>query len=83
MRLALAVVKAVGPRPRLWLTTVRVAGRTARAEWWRKPPFVPLPTADYVRFRMLTNYGDPAAVPTTADIVHYLAWCRAFPRARP
>lgn len=79
MKLAMATFKAVGPRPGLWLTAVRVVGRTARTGWWHKPPFLPLPAADYVRFRMLTNYGDAAAAPTTADIVHYLTWCRDFP----
>ena len=79
MKLLVAVVAAVAPRPRLWLTAIRVAGRTARTGWWRKPPFLPLPGADYVRFRMLTNSGDPEAVPTADEIVHYLMWCRDFP----
>lgn len=78
-RLVAAVVAAVLPRPALWPTAVRLMVRTARRGWWRKPPFLPLPSAEYVRFRMLTNYGDGAAVPTTDDIVHYLAWCRYWP----
>ncbi len=79
MRLLLAVVAAIAPRPGLWLAAIRMTGRTARTGWWRTPPFLPLPSAEYVRFRMLTNYGDPAAVPTAADIVYYVTWCRDFP----
>jgi len=79
VKLLVAVFAAVAPRPALWLTAIRVAARTARKGWWHKPPFLPLPGAAYVRFRMVTNYGDTAAIPTTADIVHYLTWCRDFP----
>ena len=31
---------------------------------------------------MLTNYGEADATPTAEDIVHYLSWCRDFPRDR-
>lgn len=79
MRLLLVSARAVLPRPRLWWPAVRLVLRTARAGWWRRPPFLPLPSREYVRFRMLTNYGDAGAVPTTDDVVHYLAWCRDWP----
>jgi hypothetical protein len=71
------VVRAVLARPRLWPTAVRLARRTARAGWWRRPPFVPLPSSDYVRFRLLTQYGDPEAVPVADDVVAYLEWVAA------
>ena len=31
--------------------------RLARPGWWRRPPFLPLPAPDYLRFRMETAYG--------------------------
>jgi hypothetical protein len=79
VRLLLPVIRAVLPRPRLWVPAARILARTARRDWWRRPPFLPLPSADYVRFRMLTNYGEADAAPTSDDIVHYLSWCRAWP----
>jgi hypothetical protein len=78
-----AVLRAVLPRPRLWTTALRVAGRTARRDWWRRPPFLPLPSRDYVRFRMQTNYGEAGATPTVDDVVDYLSWCRDFPNRNP
>ena len=54
----LRVAVAVGARPGLWPTAVRQTGRLARRGWWRRPPFLPLPGADYLRFRMETQYGD-------------------------
>jgi hypothetical protein len=74
-------VRAVLVRPRLWATALRQATRLARPGWWRRPPFVPLPDADYVAFRMETQYGDATHPPEPADLVVYLEWCRAQERA--
>jgi hypothetical protein len=82
VRLVRSAARAIAPHPGLWATAARVMVRTARRGWWRRPPFLPLPDAEYVRFRMLTNYGDADAAPTAEDIVDYLSWCRDFPRNR-
>jgi hypothetical protein len=39
-----------------------------------------MPDAAYLRFRMITAYGDPHHEPEPADLVTYLEWCRAWPR---
>lgn len=75
-RVALASARAVAPRPWLWPVAASTVIATARRGWWRRPPFAPLPTADFVAFRMLTQYGDAEAVPPTDDVVRYLEWCR-------
>jgi hypothetical protein len=76
---ALAVaLRAVVPRPRLWAPAVRLTVRAAAAGWWRRPPFLPLPSREYVRFRLLTQYGEADARPTVDDVVRYLDWCRQF-----
>jgi hypothetical protein len=73
-------VLAVLPHPSLWSTGLRQARRLARPGWWRRPPFVPLPAPDYLRFRMETAYGGAGdQAPTPEDLVTYLRWCRAFP----
>jgi hypothetical protein len=69
---------AVVVRPRLWPVALRQARRFARPGWWRRPPFLPLPDADYLRFRLETAYGD-AIAPRPADLVAYLEWCRERP----
>lgn len=70
------VALAVFGRPSLWPTGVRQLRRMARVGWWRRWPLLPLPSADYLRFRMITQYGDPAHAPEPSDVVNYLRWCR-------
>ena len=74
---------AIAARPRLWWVAVRQLVRVARPRWWRRAPFLPLPDAGYLRFRMETAYGD-TRVPRPADLVAYLEWCdtRPGPRSR-
>lgn len=71
-RVALAVLR----RPDLWSTALRQVHRIAAPGWWRRRPFLPLPTEEYLRFRLVTQYGDPDATPAPADAVAYLEWCR-------
>jgi hypothetical protein len=65
---------AIALRPRLWWVAVRQAARIARPNWWRRAPFLPIPNADYLRFRLETAYGAVVA-PKPADLVSYLEWC--------
>lgn len=68
-------VGALVRRPSLWPTAVGQAARLARPGWWRRPPFLPLPDREYVRFRMETQYGTTGS-PRPEDLVTYLEWCR-------
>jgi hypothetical protein len=69
---------AVAARPGLWLTAVRQARRTAAPGWWKRRPFLPLPSREYVRFRLLTQYGAADATPSGRDLVTYLEWCKRY-----
>jgi hypothetical protein len=62
-------------RPSLWFTAGRQLRRTVAARWWLRWPFLPLPDATYVRYRMETAYGT-SGVPNAADVMTYLEWCR-------
>ena len=75
-RIAFAVLR----RPDLWRTAIRQLRRTAAPGWWRHRPFLPLPTADYLHFRLVTQYGDPDATTDPADAITYLEWCRDWTR---
>jgi hypothetical protein len=78
--LATAVV-AVAPRPWLWATAVRQAVVLAVPGWWRRPPYLPVPAAGYLRFRLETAYGGTGDhEPSPADLVTYLHWCRGARR---
>jgi hypothetical protein len=69
-------VVAVLVRPSLWGIAVVQVFRLARPGWWRRPPFLPVPDREYLRFRLETQYGDPAHRAEPDDIVAYLRWCR-------
>ncbi len=69
--------------PSLWPTAVRQVKRLAAPGWWRRWPFLPLPSSEYLEFRMITQYGDAAHRPEVADVVNYLRWCREWDRAAP
>ena len=75
------VVGAVAARPRLWATALRQAVVLAPSRWWRARPPLPFPDPTYVRFRLVTQYGDPAHHPEPADVVAYLDWCRQYRRS--
>jgi hypothetical protein len=77
IRVAVAVVC----RPSLWFTAARMARRTATPRWWRRVPFLPVPSGDYLRFRMVTQYGDADRQPDVADAIAYLEWCRDWDRS--
>ena len=77
----LRTLAAVGRRPHLWTTALRQARRTAPTGWWRQPPFLPVPSREYLDFRALTQYGETRRPPSPEDVVDYLAWCRDWERA--
>ncbi len=79
---AVRAALAVAAHPSLWVTAVHQAAVLARPGWWRRPPFLPLPAPDYLRFRLETAYGGLGDRPIEpADLVAYLRWCRATRRS--
>lgn len=74
------IIGAVLLRPSLWWTAVRQAGRLAPRGWWRRAPFLPVPPADYLEFRLVTQYGgghgEPRGEIRAIDVVDYLQWCK-------
>ena len=76
MKSWLPIAAAIVGRPDLWRTLVVQARRMVPSDWWRQPPFLPIPPANYVRFRMETAFGSDADAPPAAEMVHFLEWCR-------
>ncbi len=80
---AKGAVRAVISRPSLWPTALRQLMRMTPPRWWTRRPFLPIPDADYLRFRMETQYGTstaPGDVMQPDDVVVYLRWCQALGR---
>ena len=79
-----SLVGAVVVRPSLWATAVTQVLRLAPRGWWRRPPFLPLPPADYMEFRLVTQYGGRFLASgesiDSADVVDYLTWCKNWNR---
>lgn len=81
-----SVVVAVLVRPALWLTAIRQVARLTPTGWWHRAPFLPVPPAKYMEFRLVTQYGgDHGALQGNVrakDVVDYLQWCRQWNHAR-
>jgi hypothetical protein len=80
LKVVVRAVPAVLARPSLWPTAVRQWRRLVPGDWWRRRPFLPVPAGEYLRFRLLTQYGDDQHAPDPADVVNYLTWCRSLPQ---
>lgn len=76
MRSGAAIVVAVLFRPSLWATALTQAFRLIPRRWWARAPFLPLPTSDYIRFRVQTQYGDQNHVVEVDDVLSYLNWSK-------
>lgn len=74
LSLVLALAPRAVVRPTLAVDLLRVAWRFRARGWWRRPPFLPVPPDEYVRWRMYTAYGDEAAVPPVEDVIRYARW---------
>jgi hypothetical protein len=62
--------------PRLGLDLLKTAWAFRHRRWWSRPPFLPLPDRDYLRWRMYTAYADEAAVPPVNDVIRFARWRR-------
>lgn len=74
MRLLLPLTARAVVWPPLAIDLLRVGWRFRRRAWWRRAPFLPVPSMPYVRWRMHTAYGDEAHVPSVEDVVRYARW---------
>jgi hypothetical protein len=73
-RLTLTLALRALRSPSLAADLLRVAWRFRARGWYRRPPFLPLPSREYVRWRMYTAYGDYDAVPPAEDVIRYARW---------
>src|SRR3989449_7783871 len=65
--------------PRLALDLARLAWSFRARDWYRRPPFLPLPPRDYLRWRVFTAYGDEDRKSTRLNSSHgyisYAVFC--------
>lgn len=61
-------------RPLMIPHLLRAAWAFRALDWYRRLPFLPLPPASYMRWRLETAYGDPQARPSDDEVSRYLIW---------
>src|SRR5262245_35995616 len=74
MHLSLTLAGRSLRNPLLGIALLRIAWRFRRHDWYRRPPFLPLPDRVYLKWRMHTAYGDENIVPPADDIARYARW---------
>lgn len=80
LKLALGLSARALLNPRLALDLLRLVWAFRARDWYRRPPFLPLPPSEYIRWRMYTAYGHEHAVPPTEDVVRFARWRREVMR---
>jgi hypothetical protein len=60
--------------PMLVPPLLAAAWRFRRRDWFRKPPFLPIPPQEYIAWRLHTAYGGEDVVPPARDLSRYLRW---------
>jgi len=76
--LRLTARAAINPRVATDLLSLAWAFRAQ--DWFRRPPFLPIPPRDYIRWRMYTAFGDENAVPPLEDVLRFAGWRRDLMR---
>ncbi len=74
-----SMVSAVARQPRLWPVAARAFASLVPVRWWSRPPFLPVPDRDWLRFRLETAYGGDGTPPASAgdDLATWLHWLKA------
>lgn len=75
------VAAALARHPLLWPAGAATAVRHLPDGWWRSAA-ARRRAVPWLRFRLETAYGAERATPTGDDLVTWLRWARAWPRAR-
>lgn len=78
-RLTLALAVRALASPPLARDLLLVAWRFRARRWFVRPPFLPFPAREYVRWRMYTAYGDENATPPLDDVIRYAKWAARRP----
>jgi hypothetical protein len=74
--LAFGLVWRALVRPGVAVDLLALAWSMRARDWFRAPPFLPLPPRDYLRWRMYTAFGDEDALPSVRQVVRYARWRR-------
>lgn len=77
-----AYIDAVLMHPAAWRDALGTAWSHRRRGWWRRRPFLPLPSPQHLEWRLETAYGSKTAQFEERDFEEYLKWRRALRSVR-
>jgi hypothetical protein len=60
----------------------RTAWRFRSKDWYRRPPFLPVPPPGYLAWRSYTAWGDTEVVEDPVALERYLRWARWMTRVK-
>ncbi len=63
-------------RPGLLPAALGLAWVARRRAWYRRPPFLPLPPAGYLKWRLDTAFGAEGRNVSPDALARYLLWAR-------
>ncbi|MFW2382099.1 MAG: hypothetical protein ACN4GZ_10100 [Acidimicrobiales bacterium] len=78
MQITLPMVTAVAKQPRLWTTALKAYRSLVPEKWWTRRPFLPVPDADWMHFRLETAYGGDGTPADSAgeELTTWLNWLK-------
>ena len=76
LRLALALGGRAVLNPRVAVDLLALVWAFRSRGWYLRPPFLPVPSGEYLQWRMHTAYGDHAAAPSASEVVRFARWRR-------
>jgi len=80
LQLGLRLTLRAAVNPRLAIDLLRTVWAFRARDWYRRPPFIPWPPREYLRWRMHTAYGDDEAIPPLEDVIRFARWRREVMR---
>lgn len=72
-----ATIPILARRPSLWLPAWQLARSLVPTRWWLRWPPLPLPDAEWMRFRTETAYGRSDLPPAAGDVIAVIEWAGA------
>jgi hypothetical protein len=61
-------------KPSLWITSARQVFILAKNGWALIPPFLPFPSKDFLKFRLITYHGETEELPDVEVVITWLTW---------
>ena len=75
-----SIFRTVLRYPLTLFDALSVGWAVRRRNWYKRPPFLPVPPARYLRWRVETAYGDEHAGPSTLETRRFLRWAARLRR---